>query len=138
MKTVIAFGTFDHFHKGHQFFLIKARKLGESFVITIARDINVLHIKKKLPYFSEKERKQQVEDFFKNDPKTQVILGDKKDYTVPLTTTQPNIIALGYDQRIPKSLEGLLDTYQIEHIQSFEPTKYKSSLISPKKSKLEE
>jgi len=41
MTTVLAFGTFDILHKGHEFLLSKAKSFGERLVVVIARDVTV-------------------------------------------------------------------------------------------------
>lgn len=44
-KKVMAFGTFDLFHPGHQYYLSEASKSGDELIVVIARDLRVEHIK---------------------------------------------------------------------------------------------
>jgi cytidyltransferase-like protein len=44
-KKVMAFGTFDIFHPGHVYYLTEAERLGDSFIIVIARDERVAKLK---------------------------------------------------------------------------------------------
>lgn len=46
-KKVMVFGTFDIFHKGHEFYFSKAKEYGEELIVIVARDETVLKIKKK-------------------------------------------------------------------------------------------
>lgn len=64
--TVLIFGTFDIFHKGHINFIKQARACGDSnstskstaLIAVIARDKTVLEIKGKLPKNNENKRKK--------------------------------------------------------------------------------
>jgi len=42
---VMTFGTFDRFHPGHEYYLREAKKLGDSLLTVIARDVTVIKIK---------------------------------------------------------------------------------------------
>ena len=52
MKTVMAFGTFDLMHPGHEYFLRQAKKRGDYLIAVIARDSTVKKLKGKLSYQS--------------------------------------------------------------------------------------
>ncbi len=134
----MAFGTFDHFHEGHKYYLSEAKKLGDTLVVIIARDETVKSIKGHLPDFNEKERKKMVEE---SGIATEIVIGNKGDKYKVLKKYKPAIIALGYDQyaftqRLQKYLidQGL--NTKIVRIESFKPEEYKSSLIRLKKSKI--
>ncbi len=43
--TVMTFGTFDMFHPGHEYYLSEARKLGDTLITIVARDVTVTRIK---------------------------------------------------------------------------------------------
>lgn len=133
-NRVLAFGTFDHFHPGHAFYLSEAKKLGDELIVVIARDSTVESIKGELPHHDEKERKRNVEE---SEIPDIVVLGDTKDKYKVIRKYKPSVIALGYDQyaftyRLQKILiEEKLNT-KIVRIKSFNPALYKSSLIKEK------
>lgn len=120
---VLVFGTFDHLHPGHRFLLDTAASKGELHVV-IARDVNVERIKKRAPDQSEEERKKAIESVY---PNATVILGDPNDFLMPVRTLKPDLILLGYDQKLPPGVSEA-DLPKIERVESFEPEKYKSSL----------
>ena len=130
-KTVMVFGTFDLIHPGHEFFLNQAKRFGERFVVSIARDQNVTRIKGKSPLRNEEQRKRDVETLGIAD---QVVLGDVEGYLGHIKKISPDVICLGYDQEAyTKDLEDDLRNAgletQITRIASFEPSRYKSSIL---------
>lgn len=131
---VLTFGTFDHFHDGHAFYLSEAKKYGDELIVVIARDETVKAIKGAVPDFGEKLRKKAVEA---SGIATTVVLGDKNDKYKVIKKYKPTTIALGYDQyaftqRLQKFLidEGM--NTNIVRIDSFKPSEYKSSIIKAK------
>ncbi len=100
---VLVFGSFDIVHPGHTEFLKEAKKLGEHLTVVLARDVSIQKMKGHVPHFSEQERKDHLSALkFVNT----VILGDEHDYFKIPCEIQPDIIALGYDQLIPKNPEN--------------------------------
>jgi FAD synthetase len=134
MKTVLVCGTFDSLHPGHQDFFRQASKYGKVIAI-VARDASVKKLKKHKPLQSERSRLQRV-------AKSQAIhkaqLGDKQDFLKPLEKIQPDIIALGFDQttfgveELRKQLKKRFLTPRIIRLKSFQPNKFKSSLLRNK------
>ncbi|MFT4326323.1 MAG: adenylyltransferase/cytidyltransferase family protein [Candidatus Woesearchaeota archaeon] len=137
MTKVLAFGTFDIFHKGHEYFLKKAKKLGDELHVVIARDATVLQIKKEKPHNSENFRQETVQ---KQEYITKAHLGNLDDKYKIIEDIKPDIICLGYDQiaftnKLSEELLGRNITCKIIRMPSFKPDIYKSSLIkknSPK------
>lgn len=132
MRKVMAFGTFDNFHLGHEAYLKQAKSLGDELVVVIARDETVQKIKGRFPDQNELERKKAVE---KSEVATKAILGNPDDKYEVLRKYRPNIIALGYDQfvftyRLSKFLIDEKMDAKIVRLQSFEPERYKSSLLN--------
>ncbi len=130
-SRVLTFGTFDHFHEGHAFYLSEAKKLGDELIVVIARDETVKAIKGAEPDFNEKERKKSVEE---SGIATTVILGDKNDKYKVIRKYKPAIIALGYDQfaftqRLQKLLIDEELNTNIVRIKSYKPNEFKSSII---------
>lgn len=134
MKTVLVCGTFDALHPGHQDFFQQASKYGKVIAI-VARDASVQKLKKRKPLQSERSRLQRVAKA-KNIHQAQ--LGDKKDYLKPVEKIQPDIIALGFDQttfavkELQKQLKKRFLTPRIIRLKSFQPNKFKSSLLRNK------
>ncbi|MFZ2189693.1 MAG: adenylyltransferase/cytidyltransferase family protein [Candidatus Magasanikiibacteriota bacterium] len=97
MKKVMIFGTFDIIHGGHIHMFKEAKEYGDYVIAVVARDINVERIKQYGALHSEKERL----DFLKHiDLIDEVILGDKTDVYKVIKEKKPDIIALGYDQKV--------------------------------------
>lgn len=122
---VLTFGTFDHFHEGHRAYLSFAAKQGELFVI-IARDANVQHIKGQGSDHSEDDRLQAVQEAF---PGATVQLGDPDDYMQPIRDIGPDIIVLGYDQRMPPGLTEEALECKILRAEPHQPDTFKTSKI---------
>ena len=124
MPRVMVFGTFDLLHPGHEFVLSEAVKRGDVTVI-IARDENVKHIKGKFPTENETVRKEAVEKKF---PSARVILGDPENFLTPVRAEKPDLILLGYDQRMPPGVTEADLGCKIERLPPHEPERYKTSL----------
>ncbi len=95
MKTVVATGVFEILHLGHILFLREAKKLGDRLVVIVARDKTV-ETRKRKPIIPEKQRLGVVRTVRWVDD---AILGDEKDFMKPIKKINPDIIALGKDQR---------------------------------------
>ncbi len=131
MKKVLAFGTFDILHLGHIYFLKKAKKLGKELIVVIARDENVKRIKGKKPLHNEKERAEILKALKFVD---KVVLGDKKNFFKKIIEINPDIIALGYDQKVNKekleeAIKSCNKKIKIIRIGKFKDHKYKTSKI---------
>lgn len=121
---VLVFGTFDRLHPGHRFVLDEAGKRGKVHVV-VARDASVALIKKKAPLQSEHERAEAVQRAY---PDAVVMIGDPHDYLAPVRAVRPNLILLGYDQRMPPGIREEDLPCPVERLPAFFPEKYKSSL----------
>lgn len=121
---VLTFGTFDDLHPGHLAYLTQAQARGELYVV-VARDANVLRIKGRAPLHTEQERAQAVTDAF---PHATVLLGDAGDFLAPLREVKPDLIVLGYDQRLPPGLTEEMLGCAVERAESFMPGVHKSSI----------
>lgn len=130
-KLVMAFGTFDHFHAGHEFYLKKAKEMGTTLIVVIARDKTVQKIKGQKPDNSERQRAKTVK---LSGLANKVVLGSLKDKHLVLKKHRPDVIALGYDQfvftqTLKKTLIDLHLNTIIERIPPHFPQVYKSSII---------
>lgn len=121
---ILLFGTFDHFHPGHAFVLEEALKRGEAWVV-VARDENVERIKGRPPQQGEEARKAAIEKAF---PAAHVVLGDREDFLAPVRAIKPDLILLGYDQKLPPGISEADIQIPVERLPGHEPDKYKSSL----------
>lgn len=130
-KKVMIFGTFDHFHAGHDDLIKQAKKLGDYLIVVVARDETVRKIKHHSPDHSEKERLH----ILKNHPLVdKAVLGDHEDKLKVILKHRPDIIALGYDQFVFTYLlpgfliRNKLNTH-LQRLEAFQPEIFKSSLI---------
>ena len=96
MKKVIAFGSFDVLHKGHEHYLKEAKGYGSYLVVVVARDCNIVKFKGRKPKNNEKYRLEQVKKLNFVD---EVVLGNKDNILKVLEEHRPDIICLGYDQK---------------------------------------
>lgn len=134
---IMIFGTFDGLHKGHINFFQQAKRLAEnSFVIvSIARDKNVMRIKGKAPFLTEKQRTLLVK---KNKLADKVVLSGEKNHVPHIMKEKPDIIALGYDQKayvknLKKDLKYKGIIVEIVRLKPYKEKIYKSHLINKKK-----
>lgn len=131
-KKVMAFGTFDFFHKGHEKFLSQAAKFGSYLLVVVARDRNVRKIKGRQPCFSERERKDAVR---KSRLADKVVLGGLVDRYAVIKKFKPSVICLGYDQKVnilelrKNLLEFDLGDVTIKRLKAYKPAIYKSSKL---------
>ncbi len=93
----MVFGTFDLLHPGHVYLIEEAAHLGKVTVV-VARDETVLQIKGRKPRESLKQRKKTIEQRF---PEAIVVAGSASDFLEPIRNHRPDIILLGYDQKLP-------------------------------------
>ncbi len=130
---VMIFGTFDDLHPGHRYFLQHAAKrAGPSvsdhggFYVVVARDGNVRRIKGKLPQFSEIERAAAIRGAV---PEATVLLGHPTDFLHHVRDLKPDLLVLGYDQRLPPGIREEDLPAKIERLPAFQPEKWKSSVL---------
>ena len=60
MKIVLAFGTYDHLHPGHLYFLKKAAKHGKELHVIVALDRTVKKVKGTSPRWDETRRLKEI------------------------------------------------------------------------------
>lgn len=98
-KKVLVGGCFNKIHPGHFYFLKESKKLGNELIVVLTHDKN-----NKKPYaISVKERKKALESLNIAD---EILIGLPKDKTKIVKKVKPNIIALGYDQKLPSGLDN--------------------------------
>jgi FAD synthetase len=130
-EVVIAFGTFDYFHAGHEYYLKKAKELGDVLIVVIARDKTVKQIKGREPQYSERKRAGFVK---KSGLANKVVIGNSTDKYKVLKKYKPTVIALGYDQfaftqKLQKIIIDLKLNAKIKRIDAHYPQVFKSSIL---------
>jgi len=100
MKKVLVGGVFSIIHPGHIYFLKRAKKFGDYLIVVIANDKNVLR-QKGYVISNQNERKEIVSSLSVVD---KVVIGDENDYFKIVEKEKPDVIVLGYDQKIDKNV----------------------------------
>ena len=129
--TVMAFGTFDYFHAGHENYLRQARSLGDELIVVVARDETVKRVKQRLPQNNEKQRLKEVGSSMYVD---KAVLGNEADKYKVIRKHAPDIIALGYDQFVfTYGLKKLIIKERLKtkivRMRPFKPSTFKSSIL---------
>lgn len=96
ISVILTGGTFDILHVGHLFTFNQSKLLGDVLVVIVATDKNVEKLKNHPPTNSQKDRTEIV-DYVKGVDAA--ILGDETDYMKMIDIVNPDIIALGYNQK---------------------------------------
>lgn len=131
---VMAFGTFDNLHPGHLHYFQQARHFGDELIVIVARDRNVLGIKRRAAQESEKIRRSNVSQALKNlEIPGKAVLGNLKNRWLVLKRYNPEIICLGYDQKVDlpqlkREIAKFRLFCKIKRLRAYHPEKYKSSL----------
>lgn len=131
MKKVMCFGTFDRLHKGHEYYLSKAKELGDFLVVVVALDETVMQTKNKKPQHSADERIRRLHEFGVAD---KIIAGNPGDKLKVVADEKPDVICLGYDQtffteNLKEKLAQLGLKPEIVRIGAYMPELYKSSRL---------
>lgn len=126
MKKVIVFGSFDPLHEGHRNFFSQAKRLGDYLMVVVARDENIRLLKNHDPSQKERVRLEAVQKLKGVD---KAILGDNPGEYEVLDREKPDIIALGYDQKIPEDLKYKVKKYKIITLKPYKSEVFKSSII---------
>lgn len=130
-KIVMAFGTFDYFHAGHENYLKQAKALGDTLIVVVARDATVKLVKNHDAHGNEKKRLRDVANCLSVD---KAVLGNLDDKYKVIKKFRPNVIALGYDQfaftyNLQKYLINEKIDAEIVRLEPFHPQAFKSSLL---------
>jgi FAD synthetase len=129
---VMAFGTFDIFHKGHESYLKQAKKFGDYLIVVVARDRTVREIKGGPPLNDEKTRLRNVLNSGLAD---KVVLGNLKNKYAIIRKYRPDEICLGYDQKafvedVPQKLVASgLKNVTMRRLKGYKKNIYKSSKL---------
>ena len=129
MIKVMCAGTFDKIHPGHLYFFSEAKKHGDRLIVVVSRDKTAEKFKGKKPIHNEKERLEAVRMLKIVD---EAHLGREGSIFDIVKDIKPNVICLGYDQKVQKAqLEEELKkrsiAAQVVRIDAYMPNLYKSS-----------
>lgn len=124
---MLLFGTFDGLHPGHRFVLDEARKRGDVTAV-VGRDATVARLKGRASVAGEAERMRVLGEAY---PDITVVLGDPRDFLAPVRAVRPDLIVLGYDQRLPPGVAIEDFPCPVERLSAFHPERFKSSVLRP-------
>lgn len=128
---VLTFGTFDHVHDWHKYYLTKAKRFWDRLVTIVATDKNVEKFKSSGPRYPLKKRMQDIKDMWIADI---VSPGNEDNPLIWLKLYMPKVVCLWYDQNsFTQMLEDYvknenLDIY-IKRLKPYKSDIYKSSLL---------
>ncbi len=131
---VMVFGTFDVLHEGHCFLFREAKKHGDTLVVVVARNKTVQKVKGHTPTLDEQTRLQAVSSISEVD---HAVLGHLDDVYKVLEEHAPDVICLGYDQRVftDRLYDEIIKRQLVAKIVRLPPlkeTEFKSSLLKQK------
>lgn len=122
----MCFGTFDNLHLGHLSYLRQGKQKGHKLIVVVARNNNVKKIKGKFPQQDEKLRLDNIKNI---NFVTEAVLGDKRDFFKVIKKYKPDIICLGYDQKIDLKKLKRVSSGKIIRLKPFKKNIYKSSKL---------
>ena len=116
MKKILVGGCFNSVHEGHVYFLNEAKKYGEHLTIILTNDIN-----NNKPYaISFKKRKKLLE---KTGIIDNIIEGHENDFMITFNKVNPDIVILGYDQKMPNSISFDKKVIRIKKYKNYSTSK---------------
>ncbi len=118
MTKVLTGGKFNHIHPGHVYLLKKSKSLGDFLVVVLAHGRH-----NKRPYAKPaKQRKKALEKLGIAD---KVVVGYPDNSLKTVYGEKPDIIALGYDQKLPADVtEEALERLKIKVVRLSRYKKY--------------
>jgi len=131
MKKVMCMGTFDIFHPGHLSYFEQAKKLGDYLIVVLARDQTIKKERGKQPKINENDRLKILKHI---DLIDEAVLGNLGDKLKIVEEKLPNLICLGYDQKVDQDkLEQELKSRNLNvkviRLNSYKENEYKSSKL---------
>jgi len=115
MKKVLVGGCFNKIHPGHVYFLKEAKKLGDYLIVVLTNDRN------NKPYgIPAKQRKKNLEKInMKLKLINKIVIGDPNDFSKVVKKEKPDVIALGYDQKLPEGVSKEIKKIIVKRIKKF-------------------
>ncbi len=111
IKIVLVGGCFNLLHPGHILFLKEAKKLGDLLYVIVARDEEIS--KKGQPVIFNQRQRMQMIDAIKY---VDLVIAGKEDKKEVIKRIKPDIIAIGYDQKITFNMDEELGKVRIIRI----------------------
>lgn len=120
MKKVIVFGTFDEINDGHRHMLKEAKEYGDYLIVVVALDTTICALTNKKPKNNQEKRLAGVQALGLAD---KVRLGCLDDRYRAIREEQPDIVALGFDQKIfvDKLAENIPESSRIVRLSPHQP-----------------
>ncbi|HIQ12928.1 MAG TPA: FAD synthase [Thermoprotei archaeon] len=103
IKVGLVGGVFDILHIGHIHLLREAKDRVDVLIVVIATDDTVKKMKNREPLHTQEWRREVITSLRYVDA---AIIGDEKEFRIPLIKVNPDVIILGYDQKIPPGISG--------------------------------
>jgi FAD synthetase len=135
-KTVLVFGTFDILHPGHIDFFRQARQAGghgSKVIVVVAKDFNSKSIKGAFPLNNEKMRLDTIKKLVKDGNVDEAMLGESSNKFKVIEKIKPDIICIGYDQKIPDGFSEWISKQEfspeIKTLKPYQSDKFKSSKL---------
>jgi len=97
MNLIMIFGTFDIVHPGHIAMFKQAKEYADKLIVVVSRDENLKKNRNMIPFYNENERVEYLKNIKTVD---KVVLGYVGDPYRIINEIKPDIIGLGYDQKI--------------------------------------
>ncbi len=97
--TVFAAGCFNRVHSAHLRLLRRARSLGDRLIVVLSNDAH----NRKPNAVPASRRRRRLRELRVAD---EVIIGDADGFAATLRRARPDILVLGYDQRLPDAQTG--------------------------------
>lgn len=131
MTIVLCTGTFDMLHAGHLNYFEQAKRHGDTLIVIVARDSTVEREKKRKAVMNEHERLNAVQSLNIVD---KAVLGNEGDKLKTVAALKPDIICLGYDQRVDEAqlasqLKQRGISAKIIRAKPYKEKMYKSSIL---------
>lgn len=126
-KTVVAAGTFDILHPGHLHYLSHAKEHGR-LVVIVSSDEWAQRGGKQLVH-TQAERAALVRGLRIVD---EVVLGGSGSQLTAIKRIKPNVIYLGYDQKMPEDVEMYCKAHKIKVLRdscASDPQRHKTTQI---------
>ena len=106
MIKVLVGGCFNKIHSGHIYFLNKAKALGNYLIVVLAHDKN-----NKKPYAIPAVKRKRKLTALKIADK--IVIGNPADFLKIVEKLKPDVIALGYDQKLSKKMKNEIKRLEI-------------------------
>ncbi|MEM0438242.1 MAG: adenylyltransferase/cytidyltransferase family protein [Candidatus Micrarchaeia archaeon] len=126
-KTVVAAGTFDILHPGHLHYLSHAKGHGR-LVVIVSSDEWAQRSGKQLVH-TQAERAELVRALRIVD---EVVLGESGSQLATIRRIRPDLIYLGYDQKMPEEVEAYCRAHKIKILRdscASQPLRHKTTRI---------